>query len=108
MYNAIIGENYNNIKESLSKYLGLLSIGNLKLNGQIYPSLADKLMNAIPTFLTSLFFFIFYLYWNKESHKEVEEVRKSVKLLSYKVVEVVQFPKDITEEELFSYLSKFA
>ena len=65
IYNPIIGQSYNNIKGSLSKYLGLLSIGNLKLNGQTYPSLADKLINAIPTFFTSVGFFLFYLFWTK-------------------------------------------
>jgi dipeptide/tripeptide permease len=67
VYNAVVGENYSTIKSSLSKYLGVLTIGNLKPFDQIHSSLTDKLINAIPTFFSSLIFFAFYVYWNRKS-----------------------------------------
>lgn len=67
IYNAIVGEGYSTIKSSLSKYLGILSIGNHQPHDQTNSSLTDKLMNAIPTLFSSLCFFAFYIFWTKES-----------------------------------------
>ena len=85
-YNGLIGENFSNISDTMAKYMGLLSIGNLQPNNQKYSSLTDKLVNALPTMVISIVFFLFYLYWSKKSEDEVSSIRKSVKMLSYQVV----------------------
>lgn len=67
MYNAVVGERYTSIKDSLSKYLSVLTIGNLRPYDQKNSSLTDKLINAIPTFFVSLAFFGFYIFWTRKS-----------------------------------------
>ena len=63
-----------------------MSIGNLRTWGQANSSLTDKLLNAIPTFFSSLVFFLFYRFWKKTSTDYTSDVRNKVKLLSYKAV----------------------
>lgn len=86
VYNAVVGESYASTKDSLSKYLSVLTIGNLKPYGQKNSSLTDKLINAIPTFFISVAVFVFYLYWNRKSEEEVKSVCSSIKIHSYKTV----------------------
>lgn len=74
MYNALVGERYLTIKDSLSKYLSVLTIGNLRPYNQAHSSLLDKLINAIPTFFISLILFWFYIFWRRVTKNEINSL----------------------------------
>ncbi len=64
-------------------------------------------MNVIPDIISTLVFIIFYFYWLHKGEVITEEIRTEVKLRSYYVVELTDFPTDATPEDVHNFMSQF-
>ena len=93
-YNAQVGSNFSQTGDGFQVFLARMTPGNHRgtsgtaTPSEVAESLTHKLFNVIPDMVITVGFFMFYLYWSKKSEIIVSEIKKEVRLPSYKTLEL--------------------
>lgn len=106
VYNVLTGPVMGEKGSSLSYWIAATTVGNFDSSNSNYNQ-THKFMNVIPDMISTLVFIIFYFYWLHKGEVITEEIRTEVKLRSYYVVELTDFPSEATAEDVHNFMSQF-
>ena len=106
VYNFVQGDNFDTSGANFQTYIIKFMTGNLIKDDNGKGELSDKLLNAIPSMVSAVVFFIFYFYWKNTAERETQELKKVIKYPSDQTIEVkLKVPVD--EASIHRFFSQF-
>ena len=106
IYNYVTGPVMATKGTSLAYEIAATTIGNFSSADSSYKA-QDKYINVISDMVVIFFFMIFYFYWLKKGNNLTAEIRNKIKLKSYNVLELVDFPEKASIGDIEKLMSQF-